>query len=41
MLSPPTPVKYVKQPFLHQRLRIEDACEKPGGFGGFLSKLFG
>ena len=41
MLSPPTPVHYVKQPFLHQRLRIEDACEKPGGFGGFLSKLFG
>ena len=41
MLSPPTPVQYVKQPFLHQRLRIEDACEKPGGFGGFLSKLFG
>ena len=41
MLSPPTPVKYVKQPFLHQRLRIEDAFEKSGGIGGFISKLFG
>ena len=41
MLSPPTPVKYVKRPFLHQRLRIEDAFEKSGGIGGFISKLFG
>ena len=40
MLSPPIPVKYVKQPFLHERLSIEDAFEKKGG-GGFFSKLFG
>ena len=41
MFSPPMPVKYIKQPFLHERLRIEDAFEKPSGLGGFISKLFG
>ena len=41
MMSPPIPVKYVKQPFLHERLSIEDAFEKKGGVGGFFSKLFG
>ena len=41
MLSPPAPVRYVKQPFLHERLRFEDALEKPKGIGGFFSKLFG
>ena len=41
MTSPPIPVKYVKQPFLHEKLRIEDAFEKKGGVGGFFSKLFG
>ena len=41
MFSPPMPVKYIKQPFLHQRLRIEDALEKASGIGGFFSKLFG
>ena len=41
MTSPPIPVKYVKQPFLHEKLRIEDAFEKKGGIGGFFSKLFG
>lgn len=41
MMSPPMPVKYVKPPFLHERLCIEDAFEKKGGVGGFFSKLFG
>lgn len=41
MLSPPAPVRYVKQPFLHERLSFEDALEKPKGIGGFFSKLFG
>ena len=41
MLSPPMPVRYVKKPFLHERLRFEDALEKPKGIGGFFSKLFG
>ncbi len=41
MFSPPMPVKYVKKPFLHQRLRIEDAFEKPGGIDGIFSRLFG
>ena len=41
MFSPPIPVKYVKQPFLHERVLIEDAFEKKGGVGGFFSKLFG
>ena len=41
IMSPPIPVKYVKQPFLHERVLIEDAFEKKGGVGGFFSKLFG
>lgn len=41
MFSPPIPVKYVKQPFLHERLLLEDAFEKKGGVGGVLSRLFG
>ncbi|MBP5199486.1 MAG: hypothetical protein J6Z82_02405 [Schwartzia sp.] len=40
ILSPPMPVKYIKSPFLHERVQIENAFEKTG-LGGFFSKLFG
>ncbi len=38
ILSPPMPVKYIKSPFLHERMDIEDAFEKNSG--GFFAKLF-
>ena len=40
ILSPPMPVKYIKSPFLHERVQIENSFEKTG-LGGFFSKLFG
>ena len=39
ILSPPMPVKYIKSPFLHERMDIEDAFEKNSG--GLFAKLFG